>query len=356
MKKTWFLFLAIAVAAVAGSCGGGGPKDAEGFPPAETLTADSVAIGEVLDVRSMALCGEYAVIHSPKTSKVIFRYRLPGWEFVDTTFTTGEGPEDVASEFYMQGSNRAGEILWASSGNRHKLTKYRVADAMRRQEAIDIPYDLYIWRGNVYNDSLLYFSRVNYDQGKEFLYAAVLSDTLKKVDSLLCSSKVEVSRQGGGISVWMYNTPMILLQGDRAVLWYYGTENVVTYRIGPAGRLTDQRVVFGDTLTYEKVQTMDFKNLKRDYFQSLLAATGDRLYFLRTQYDRVPDQVPDKDNPRKVIAREVRVYDWAMNPVKKFLLEKLPASQVYLDALHEKIYAYDPDLDFEQVYVYDYKL
>ena len=342
---------------IATSCSSGfsGIKDAEGFPPEVALVADSVVIDEVLQPQSVGLCGGYSVVYSPKTSKVVFRYRLPGWEFVDSSFVRGAGPDDI-SQFYMQRSNRDGDILWVSSGFRTLIMKYQVSDRIRRLATISLKERLIIWpAGNVYNDSLLYFSTVNTDEEKMFLYAISLTDTVKKVDSLLCMSQTEVARQGGGMHIRVWNRPEVFLRDDRAVLWYSDTENMVTYRLGKDGRMTQERI-FGDSLSYDGVQKMDLENIERDYSQSLLAATDGYVYFLHTRYDRAPDEKPDPGNPRKVVALEIKVYDWDINPVKKYSLDQKEATNVLIDEPNGKIYAYDRRLDFDRVYTYDYQI
>ena len=45
-----------------------------------------------------------------------------------------------------------------------------------------------------------------------------------------------------------------------------------------------------------------------------------------------------------------------MNPVSKFELDKKEATTVWVDPQRRKMYAYNPRLDFEQVYVYEYEL
>ena len=99
-----------------GACGGA-KKDAEGFPPAKTLVADSIAIEEVLQPSLGGIYGDYAVLVSRMTSKVVFRYRLPDWTFVDSSFSKGGGPDDCLKGFY-RGPNIAagGERGWCCSG------------------------------------------------------------------------------------------------------------------------------------------------------------------------------------------------------------------------------------------------
>lgn len=65
IKKASVFFGAALAGLLAVSCGGDAKKDAEGFPPAETLVADSIAIEQVLSVSGWNLYGDYAVIFSP---------------------------------------------------------------------------------------------------------------------------------------------------------------------------------------------------------------------------------------------------------------------------------------------------
>ena len=88
MEKRLIPFCMAALLAV-GACGGGAKKDAEGFPPAKTLVADSIAIEEVLQPSLGGIYGDYAVLVSRMTSKMVFRYRLPDWTFVDSSFSKG---------------------------------------------------------------------------------------------------------------------------------------------------------------------------------------------------------------------------------------------------------------------------
>ena len=353
MKKRLIPFCVAAALAV-GACGGSGEKDAEGFPPAKPLTADSVAIEQILTVRDMVLCGGYVVIHSPKTSKVIFRYRLPEWTFVDSSLVKGSGPDDIPLEFYMLNTYPKRDILWASTGNTQMLLKYGVEDeAIRRLSTTYLPKRSFFTQGNVWQDSLLLFSRVNYEQAKEYLFTCSLdADTARKVDSVLCLTKAEVKSFGSGKSAMLYNSPQALVQGDRVLLWYPKTENMAVYRIGSDGRLHDERV-YGDSLSFEDLQQIDFKNLKRNDYSSLLAVTDDRVYIRYLVYDK-PLSEGTKENPAKLLRSEVRVYDWQYRPVVKYELDHPEATKLYADPDHHRFYAYDPQLDFEQVYVYDY--
>ena len=52
----------------------------------------------------------------------------------------------------------------------------------------------------------------------------------------------------------------------------------------------------------------------------------------------------------------VIAYTWDTEPVKEFVLDKKEASTVKIDPVRGKIYAWNGREDFENVYIYSYKL
>ena len=78
MSKVLSILVFLASVFFMSGCGNGmQEKDADGFPVAQVLKADSIAIDEILMVEGKTLLRDYAVIYSPKTSKVLFRMILP---------------------------------------------------------------------------------------------------------------------------------------------------------------------------------------------------------------------------------------------------------------------------------------
>ncbi len=360
MKRISLVVTAFVILLALGACGDAArEKDAEGFALAETLTADSVAIDEILEINRLMLYKDYAAIYSPKTTKVLFRYRLPGWEFADSSLVTGEGPDDLM-QAYLLNTSEPGNVLWLSEPNRHKFSRYDLSGPQVRK-ALSMPAKSsdWIFGGTVCGDTLLVYGNLNFEDGEYYLFSSQLTDSLKKSDSLRCFSKSEIKivTSDGGVSKYgtMRNVPSIGISGDRMAAWYSEMGAMLIYRIGQDGRFLLEKS-FGEPLTHEKVKNVDFSNQKRDCSENLAAVSGDYIYLVRTQYDRVPDEKPDPDNPRKVVALEVKVYDWDMNPVKKYSLDQKEATNVLIDEPNGKIYAYDRRLDFEQVYVYGYSL
>lgn len=360
MKRISLAVAALVILLALGACGGAAQKkDAEGFPEGELLAADSTAIDEILEVNRIMLCKDYAAIYSPKTSKVLFRYRLPGWEFVDSSLVTGEGPDDLSSA-YLLNTSEPGNDLWLFEPNRHKSSRYDLSGPeVRKTLSMPAKSSDWIFSGTVCGDTLLVYGNLNFEDGEYYLFNGQLTDSLKKLDSIRCFSKSEIKivNTDGGVSKYgtMRNVPSIGISGDRMAAWYSETGAMLVYRIGQDGRFLLEKS-FGEPLTYDKVKNIDFSNQKRNYSENLAAVSDDYIYLVRTQYDRVPDEKPDPDNPRKVVALEIKVYDWDMNPVKKYGLDQKEATNVLIDEPNGKIYAYDRRLDFEQVYVYGYSL
>ena len=99
---------------------------------------------------------------------------------------------------------------------------------------------------------------------------------------------------------------------------------------------------------------------------SLLMPGGLFLFFYASvRHTSDADVEKERETPRQdlpegiyppVKSVVIKVYDWQFRPVAKLLPDHPSASDVRIDLLRRKIYAYDPQVDFEQVYVYDYTL
>ena len=148
-------------------------------------------------------------------------------------------------------------------------------------------------------------------------------------------------------------------------IWCPDSRNTMIYRTGADGRFVLEKT-FGEPLTYEQVKNMDFKNIQRDEAENFVSADEDYLYFKYVKTKKVEDNTEDnaggpsgnapKPEKRENVALELRVYDWDMNPVKKFTLDKVNGTSLFIDRANGKVYSYDRSLDFEYVYVYDFKI
>lgn len=375
MKKT-VKSIAVAIAAVVSSvvvsCSGGGGSAAGDFAEAEDLRADSIAINEIIQPNNILLRDGYAVISSPKNKKVLFRYSLPGWEITDTSLTRGEGPGDLNDAVLLK-QNRKDDTLWISEPNKRMLLKAVMnPGGISVEEEIRLQgYDLWLWNSAFVVDgkSIVNIKLDFWDTEETKVYSYDMTDSMAVRDSVLCLTRAYIEKHDDGKSKWasatISNSPEIQIVGDRMAIWYPDTRNTMIYRIGADGRFVLEKT-FGAPLTYEQVKNMDFKNIKRDEAENFVSADEDYLYFKYVKTKKVEDNTEDnaggpsgnapKPEKRENVALELRVYDWDMNPVKKFTLDKVNGTSLFIDRANGKVYSYDRSLDFEYVYVYDFKI
>ena len=131
--------------------------------------------------------------------------------------------------------------------------------------------------------------------------------------------------------------PHTVANRDRSVYAavYPFTGRVEFYDVS-TGKLVLKKTLPGDGLSAEDLKEKDFSN-SPTYVQT--ASDGNYLYVLESIR---------KDN--KVFDTYILVYDWLGNPVGKYHPDKLIHAIL---AYQGKIYGYNKDLDFEQVYVFD---
>ena len=340
------------------SCGGGAQQtDAEGFPPARELTADSIAINEVLQPQSFTVSAGHAVLFSPQSSKVLWRYRLPDWTLVDSSFVQGGGPDDFGAYIsFLKTNDASGMAFWLNDIMRRHTVRFDQAGGnlvRTAQTGYNIPGGT---QSIVLGDTLLAYQFSREDKLSSFRTAA-LRDTLSVVDSVqgYCMMKVDIRQDGGkiqSISVRAYNTAHTAVYGDRIALWYPGTANLQVFRVTEDGRLESLGEYGADPLNAEAVEAYIAKagTAYSEDRLSLMAADGQYLYFLeKTRKADDPSRLKDVSPIERL---DIKVYDWAMNPVKKYRLDHPTAERVLPDVENGKVYAWDPRQDFEQVYVY----
>ena len=358
MKKTLLSSCAATLALLAASCGGAGQRDGEGFPQAELLAADSVAIAEVLQPQSFIVSGEHAVLFSPQTSKVLWRYRLPDWTLADSSFVQGGGPDDFGAYVsFLKTNDPSRPVFWLNDVMRRRSIRFDQSGGnLVKTDAADY----YIPGGAqsiVLGDTLLAYQWTRQDALSSFRIAA-LRDTLAVLDSVpgYSMTKMDIRQEGGkiqSISVRSYNSVRTAVHGDRIVLWYPGTRNLQVYRVKENGSL-ESLGEYGDApLDAAAVNAYVARAKEAGYSEddlTLLAADDSCLYFL--EKTRGAEASSPSNGAPQVEQMDIKVYDWTMKPVKKYRLDHPSAQRVLPDIENGKVYAWDPRTDFEQVYVY----
>lgn len=358
--KISFLGIALLTAFVVGACGNASGKKAESLPTIETLVADSIVINEVLQPQNIGLYGDYAVLISPKTSKVVFRYKLPDWTFADSTFAIGGGPDDLQFAF-LEGTNGSDGSFWLGEPIRKALMKYQAKNGgLEKVRTVHNASGAMISFGEILNDSVMVSPVGNFQTSQMRIYSFVLTDKMTLADSLPFYGKMEaqvkqLGKNSAQVSSVTYNYPVVKSCGDRLVVWYGDTQNLLVYKAEMDGKMMLEKT-YGDTLALKQARDVDMESIDpRTPKPSLIAATDGYLYFRTIMYDRPLAEVPPGE-ALTVADSEIKVYDWEMNLVRTFHLDRPRATQVLVDEKNGRMYAYDRDLDFDQVYVYSYSL
>ena len=356
-KRTFAWAFGWVVAGGLCACGTGSRTlDAEGFPQAETLVADSVVIDEVLQPQSFTVSADYAVLFSPKTSKVLWRYRLPDWTLADSSFVQGGGPDDFGSYVsFLETSETSEPVFWLTD----VLHRCAVRFDQSAGALVKTAHKAYPVSGSalVVGDTLLAYPYSRQDALSTF-YLAAMRDTLAVLDSVpgYSTMKMDIQQEGGkiqSISVRVYNTVQTAVCGDRIALWYPGTRHLQVYRVADGNRL-ELVGQYGDGPLDQAAVDAYLAQAGTVYSEDnvgLLAVDGKYLYFL--EKTRKKEEDSSRPGAAPTVERlDIKVYDWTMTPVRKYRLDHPTAEKMLPDVANGKVYAWDPRLDFEQVYVY----
>ena len=302
--------------------------------------ADSIPIHEILqpcfllERASWNAVGDKAVImNSGSNDSLVYVYRLPDFEFLYAGIRRGNGPEDFRSWSYsIVPCNDSLLLFWNPGGSGRYATLTDTGFVLSQR--INTEYD---WApGRIPDmDSM----QVDYNSDPNFKTSLFLFlydlNQKHKLDSICLDHQLffEKVRQ---YDVYR-NMPHTVANRDRSVYAavYPFTGRVEFYDVS-TGKLVLKKTLPGDGLSAEDLKEKDFSN-SPTYVQT--ASDGNYLYVLESMR---------KDN--KVFDTYILVYDWLGNPVGKYHPDKLIHAIL---AYQGKIYGYNKDLDFEQVYVFD---
>ena len=156
-------------------------------------------------------------------------------------------------------------------------------------------------------------------------------DSLNIADRLLYQERHEKYR-----SFFVYqNIPSIIGNGTVYAVVYPLTGRVEFYDVS-TGKFVLNKTIPGNDIPMEELEKMDLTTLPW-YYQ--IASDGKYLYILEYVL-----------HERELSDCYILVYDWQGNPVGKYHPDKFIHTIL---AYQGKIYGYNKDLDFEQVYVFD---
>lgn len=310
---------------------------------------DSIAIKQIIAPLVWRTIDNKAVVFSQKTDSVFFVYRLPDFEYLYSFGAKGEGPDDFSYP-YLRTQNVSTSPFYLDDLNKRRRHIYRIGDreAQKTGERKSEQYNIFFY----INDSVTF--QVNSDYAGEYLknYYRTTTEDGVTIDSLIPLTyykSFKVSHDGGGIGITgrYYNEPQFVYNDGRLVILYGDVRRTDIYDILPDGHIVLKKSI-GDPSTSEQINAMDLENVENGETFYGIQGTENRIYVLTGDFRK-------EEKGRKLLRSYVEVYDWDGNPVKKFDLARA-FNRFLVDEPHGKIFCYDSAQDFDQVFVYDYKI
>lgn len=338
MKKI-FLFLAIAILFL---CACGGSRQVAGFGDPVELQSESIAIDEIIKPVGWVGADGKAVVQSDGTDTVYYVYSLPDFRYLYAGGTKGEGPEELGSP-YMLGNTPSMNTFWIVDWSKETLTDFQAgSDSLKALTSFkpageDDPVlmvndSIAVYEGGYNLDNLCWIKLVEVHTGKI-------------LDSVLTRAVIEVQKGDGWTSVNMKNVPAYISDGKTLAVKYEYTDRVEFYDIS-GGKFALKKAV-GDPRTLEQLRAEDFWKKTQGKYYDGFAADQDHVYIMEYDYSQ------EGKSPRRILSSSVLVYDWDGNPVRKYILDKpVDALLVYKD----KMFCFNTEEDFEQVYAYPFKI
>lgn len=351
------------------ACGG---VDNEGSKDVEfktiSLCADSVAINEVLDPYSWKVVDGSVLLVSENTSKALFHYRLPEWTFVDTMLSRGEGPEDVGFPIFMDTDEHSVWITDIMRGNTLRLS------IKEGRVNIDTVYSQNITGVRIMVDAAMMGDRYTLERRRsrggwdntekispDYLYVTDITDgSIKDSMAVYSFYEIETSTDENGhitsLRATIKNIPATAICGNKVLLYYPWIDFIQTFTVND-GRIENYREI-GQHRTFEEVVTMDWRGIYENRRKHCdIIACDDKHIYLRVSEYEIEDAI-DEDGEKTINEIPHRLYvdvcDWDLNPIVRYDLDKVYARECVVDIYNNKIYSWNSDLDFENVYIYSY--
>lgn len=357
MKIKHYIALSFILAvAFLSSCAGSGSSSQVDFSNPEKLQCDSIAINEILSPQSWFKIKDKAVVLSPKSENLFYVYSLPAWDLLYSFGKIGEGPDDFQ---YPNASVAPDEYLSVKSYSRQGVND-RIFDLTAEKPQL-ITMDTINRRlmnvKNKVNDSIYLITIApTFEYGKWHdpyqLFIGTADKNAEHVDSVLTNtiSGFKISDyKGGGISISgrEFNRPFFTCKDGKVYLFYTDVRRMDIYSLSADGHFSLDKTI-GDATTWEELQKQNIPDTPQ----------GEEVYAVHWGEKYIYAFVCDYQNQgtwRKVINSYVEVWDYNGEKVKKYDLSR-NFTHFIADEANDKFYLYHSGYDFENVYIYDFKI
>ena len=346
------IFLMIAAGLLLVSCGEKNEGIVPDFAAAEIVyPADSIAIEEILKPVYWNRVGkDKIVLFSEGTDTVAYTYTFPDFKFLHNWGVVGEGPEDFQGTAYGIGLSGADDTLRVPV--RNKMRKYVMGDSTTvcvDIKSYDIRYIDEMSRGpiRVGEGSYYAFPSVAVDMsGKERRQQLTIYDDVKNeaVDSVCLDVVSIVKQHSWGVQGNIYNVPTVVVTGDTLLVVYPDVHRVDAFSISTGGKLNKMYSV-GDTRSYEEISALDWDNMLMSKEIAESCVDKDDIYVFYFMGSREAMDDYDMEN----ISSYAVVYDMNGDIQRVKAFDRLLTNFICHDG---KVYAFNFEEDFENVYIY----
>lgn len=347
--KTPYLVYVLAVAALFAACSGGGKETSTGFSEPVALTADSIAIDQIIDPFQWTVAGNHCVILGKSTEKALHVYSLPDFEYRYSALTRGQGPGELGPyAFIIPGDITSGRLFLHERLTSNALSEFSVSDT-----ALSPCGKPATQKGSlmcVTQDTLVVKERKRNREAQCYTTLESTEHPGMELDSIANYNIYKIKQSANSVSIFKMNAPFYLCKGDTLVMAYKNSRRLDFSDISK-GKFETFKTL-GDNSTLEELESritdmgsgMWAFGGEGELFAAA-DASADYIYILLCRYSpEYPDDMSKKSS-------SVLVYDWKGNEVRRFDLDKY-VNMMVADRKTGNLFCYDSASDFERVYVY----
>lgn len=324
------------------SCGSDSPADEKpaAFDRPEKIECDSIAIGQIRAPLGWTVNGDKVAILSRSTDSICFVYRASDFKYQYSFGREGNGPDDFLYPRFIPDVSGKGQLLIPGA---QKISRVDLGDTKAVISGTQ-KYEGYESPQMLVNDSIVLAMGASSHGGVFNMFCQTVNTKSKqRVDStqLLIHTKGIRERTG------RFNFPHLAVKAGRMAVVYGDVPRIDIFAVSPEGKLTLEQSK-GEQLTQDQINALDIAS--RPNGTDVFGAQGSDKYIYVFAYD-----YEKAGNRRKLLNSYMEVYDWDGNPVKRFDLGRL-FNRFLVDETLGRLFCFNFTQDFEQVYVYPFKI
>lgn len=320
-------------------------------PTVQTLTADSIAIHQVINPHQWAVSAGKAVVQTLRMDSLFYVYSLPDFRFLYAWGRRGNGPGEILPTQMLNAFDGDTDSLVLRFTAPATFRTYRVGqEAFTATDTLAVRSD---GRGfslrRPFPHGFVGDIRIKNKEEKEVLYVCRPGTEAQVVDSLELPTKVKAkySDRGTLIELVRWNCPYLVVRGDRVAMVYQMVPHVDFYRLTPEGKLileASTGVPLDQDLA-SRLETM--AEAPRREFVAGFSATDRYLYVSRPTVEVDPET-----GQASILEAKVQVYRWEDGKLQSELLLGGSSIDILVTRDDRYLFARNPLEDFDWVYVY----